>query len=101
MTNCIHALGYLAREPGQHMPHVIVAPANWGESGSYWLALTFRPWYIDPCRRYPWVLQRLGVNPDGFKVNDLCRNPTRNPITRTVQGMIHTYLLPNRVCCTP
>lgn len=35
ISNCIHAISYMAREPGQAVPYVYSAPANWGESGSY------------------------------------------------------------------
>ena len=56
---------------------MVVAPANWGASGSYWIALSLRPWYVDPCRTHDWLLPRLGVNPDGLTRYGLDRNPDR------------------------
>src|ERR1051325_1300485 len=40
VSNCVHALDFMAREPGQKEPSVRVLPGAWGESGSYWVALT-------------------------------------------------------------
>ena len=44
VSNCVHALGWVVREPGRRTPYVRSLPGNWGESGSYWIALTYRPW---------------------------------------------------------
>jgi hypothetical protein len=99
VSNCLHAISSLAQRPGERLPKVIVAPANWGESGSYWIALTLRPWYIDPCRTYDCLLARLGVDPNAICLNGLDRNPTPNPATAAVQAALHLELLPNRVHC--
>lgn len=99
VSNCIHAVAFMAREPGQTRPYVVVAPANWGESGSYWVALTLRPWYVEPCRTHPCLMTRLGLDPDAFIHYDLARNPTRAPVTRVVQATLQAELLPNRVRC--
>jgi hypothetical protein len=99
VSNCIHALSYLTREPGQKEPNVIVAPANWGESGSYWVALTYRPWFVAPCQTHPCLLPKIGLNPQAFTFYDLSRNPTMNPLVLVTQAALHTYLLPNRVQC--
>src|SRR5262249_51940011 len=60
VCNCLHAISIIARRPGQELPEVIVAPANWGESGSYWIALALRLWYVEPCRTHDWLLPALG-----------------------------------------
>ena len=99
VSNCLHAVSFMAREPGQRRPWIFVFPANWGESGSYWVALTLRPWFIEPCQTHEWLLPYLGLNPDAFIRNGLDRNSTRNPVTRAVQAGFHTQLLPNRVDC--
>jgi hypothetical protein len=99
ITNCIHAVEFPARDPEQNGPYVMVAPANWGESGSYWLALTLRPWYLEPCVTHSWVMCRLGLDPAAYAVYDLSRNPTRAPGIRATQGLLHVYLLRNRVNC--
>lgn len=99
ISNCIHAVSYMAREPGQAAPYVFVAPANWGESGSYWIALTLRPWYLDPCNVRHDIMCRIGLDPRDFKNWTLDRNPTRDPATRTIQAVLHRHLLPNRVVC--
>lgn len=99
VSNCIHAISYMAREPGQQVPYVFVMPANWGESGSYWIALTLRPWFCDPCNPRYDIMQRVGLNPDCFKHWTLDRSPNPNPITRAVQAGFHRRLLPNRVFC--
>ena len=100
VSNCVHAVTFLARSPGQEAPLVKVAPANWGESGSYWVALALRPWYLDPCRTHDWLLPRLGLDPQGLVRHGLGRNPTASPpLTRAVQAALHPRLLPNRIEC--
>jgi hypothetical protein len=99
VSNCVHALEQLTRPPGQVQPQVIVAPANWGESGSYWVALTLRPWYLEPCRTHDWLLPYLGLNPSGLIRHGLDRSPTPNPVTQVVQASLQYSLLPNRVQC--
>ncbi len=101
VSNCIHAISFMVRPPGQTFPYVIVAPEDWGESGSYWVALTLRPWYVDPCRKHCWIMPLIGVNPEGFVFHDLSRNPARNPGVRLTQAALQSYLLPNRVRCGP
>ena len=99
VSNCIHAVEILARRPDDLAPKVIVAPANWGESGSYWVALALRPWYVEPCRTHDWLLSRLGVNPDALIRRGLDENPDPNPLTRAVQAAFHPDLLDKRVDC--
>ncbi len=99
VSNCLHAISIIARQPGGVGPRLVVAPANWGASGSYWLALALRPWYVDPCRTHDWLLPRLGVNPDGLTRRGLDRNPEHNPFARAVQAAFHADLLANRVGC--
>jgi len=99
VSNCIHAVSYMAREPGQKIPYVFVMPANWGESGSYWVALTLRPWYVDPCNVRHDILRSIGQDPSSFKNGTLDRNPNFNPATRMIQDVLHRKLLPNRVTC--
>jgi hypothetical protein len=101
VSNCIHAIEFLTRPPDQKGPSVIVAPANWGESGSYWVALALRPWFVCPCETHPWVMSRIGLNPDAFTFFDLKRNPTKNPAVLATQAALQSYLLPNRVSCAP
>jgi hypothetical protein len=101
VSNCLHAVAYMARVPGQRWPNVIVAPANWGESGSYWIALSLRPWYLEPCRTHDWLLARLGLDGCALLRYGLARNPTLNPVTRAVQAALHPQLLPDRVDCRP
>jgi hypothetical protein len=99
VSNCVHALEQLTRPPGQVVPEVIVAPANWGESGSYWIALTLRPWYLEPCRTHDWLLCQLGINAAALIRHSLDANPTLNPVTRAVQAGLQAPLLQNRVIC--
>jgi len=99
VSNCIHAVSYMARDPDQRSPRIIVAPANWGESGSYWIALRLRPWYVEPCRTHDWLLPALGVNPNNVARNGLDRNPDKSPVTRALQATLQAELLPNRVDC--
>jgi hypothetical protein len=99
VSNCVHAVADTVRPPCQKAPAVIVAPANWGESGSYWATLTLRPWFVEPCQTHPWVLQRMGLNPCAFALHDLSKNPTGNPLVLVTQATLHAYLLPNRVQC--
>ncbi len=99
VSNCIHAVEYMTRPQGQKAPAVIVAPANWGESGSYWVALTLRPWMVAPCQKHIWLMPRIGLNPAAFTFNDLDHNPTKNPLVKVTQAALQSYLLPNRVTC--
>jgi hypothetical protein len=101
VSNCLHAVEYMARAPGQRLPNVIVAPASWGEAGSYWIALTLRPWYLDPCRTHDWLFPRLGLDGSALLRHGLDRNPTLNPVIRAIQGSLHLQLLPDRVNCRP
>jgi hypothetical protein len=98
ISNCVHAVGGVVRAPGERR-YIYVSPANWGESGSYWLALLLRPWYVDPCCTQPWVMCRLGLDPKSFIHYDLSRNPAAGPVFRATQALIHHELLPNRVRC--
>jgi hypothetical protein len=99
VSNCVHALEYVTRPAGQTLPQVVVAPANWGESGSYWVALTLRPWYLEPCRTHDWLLPYLGVNPRALVRYGLACNPTPNPVAQAVQAGVQSPLLQNRVQC--
>jgi hypothetical protein len=99
VSNCVHAISFITRNPGDERPKVIVAPANWGESGSYWIALALRPWFLEPCCTHDWLFPYLGLNANALIRNGLDRNPTLNPITRATQAALHTQLLPNRVRC--
>lgn len=98
INNCLHAVGGVIREPGERR-YVYVFPANWGESGSFWMALLLRPWYVEPCRTHPGVMCRLGLDPAAYTINDLSRNPTTAPLIRVTQAVLHRHLLPNRVRC--
>jgi hypothetical protein len=98
VSNCLHAIEWITRQSGQP-PQVLVTPANWGESGSYWVALTLRPWMLEPCRTHDWLLPPLGLNPAGLIRYGLEGNPTSNPVTGVIQAVFHTPLLPNRVRC--
>jgi hypothetical protein len=100
VSNCLHAIEFLTRPPGQTRTQVLVAPSNWGESGSYWIALTLRPWLVEPCRTCDWLLPSLGLNPAGLIRYGLGGNPA-NPLTAAIQAPLHAPLLPNRVCCEP
>ena len=100
VSNCLHAIEYMTRPPGQPRTQVVVAPLNWGESGSYWVTLTLRPWFVEPCRTHDWVLAALGLDPNGLIRYRLDTNPA-NPPTAALQALIHAPLLPNRVCCDP
>jgi hypothetical protein len=99
ISNCIHALDFLVRCPGE-ASRINVLPGNWGESGSYWVALTLRPWYLEPCRTHDWLLPILGLNPNALAHYGLDCNPT-NPVTAGLQASVHGNLLPNRVRCGP
>ncbi len=99
MSNCIHAVAAMVREPGQRTPIVRTAPVNWGESGSYWTTLALAPYFIDPCCVHGELMQRIGLCEEEFLRGSLDRNPTRNPITRYSQAILQSYLLPNRVKC--
>lgn len=99
ISNCIHAVAAMMREPGQRAPIVKTAPVDWGESGSYWTTLALAPYFIDPCCVHYDVMRRLGLCQDEFLRGSLDRNPTRNPITRHAQAVLQSYLLPNRVKC--
>jgi hypothetical protein len=101
VSNCLHAIDFMARGPDRRLPYVIVAPANWGESGSYWIALTLRPWYLEPCRTHDWLFPRLGLDDNALIRYGLARNPTLNPVTRAVQAALQADLLPERVDCRP
>jgi hypothetical protein len=99
VCNCLHAVEWMTRQPGQTLPQVVVAPANWGESGSYWVALTLRPWMLEPCQTHDWLLPALCMNPAGLIRYGLDRNPASNPVTEVIQAVFHAPLLPNRVRC--
>lgn len=98
VNNCLHAIGGTVRGPDERR-YVYVTPANWGESGSYWMALLLRPWYVAPCCTHPWVMCRLGLDPNAFVFYDLSRNPSKAPVFRATQALLHRHLLPNRVKC--
>lgn len=98
VSNCLHAIEYLARPSGRTLPQVVVAPANWGESGSYWIALALRPWFVEPCRTHDWLLPQLGLDPSRLLRCGLGANPA-NPPTAAIQATLHPHLLPNRVPC--
>lgn len=99
VSNCVHAISIMVRPPGQPMPLVYVAPINWGESGSYWVTLAFRPWMINPCCKHDELLSYLGPDISCMKRHDLDRNPTRDPVIRLTQAIFQRKLLPNRVFC--
>jgi hypothetical protein len=99
VSNCIHSVSIMVRPPGQPMPLVYVAPINWGESGSFWVTLALRPWFINPCCKHDELLQFLGPDVQCMKRHDLDRNPTRDPVVRATQALFQRKLLPNRVFC--
>jgi hypothetical protein len=99
VSNCQHAVSFMARDPRDRRTWILVFPASWGQSGSYWVALTLRPWYVEPCRTHDWLIPYLGLNPEAFIQNGLDRNPSPNPATRVIQASLHAQLLPNRVDC--
>ncbi len=99
ISNCIHAISFMARQPGQKVPFVFVAPANWGESGTYWVSLTLRPWFVEPCNLRLDLLAELGLDPRNLRHGALERNPSSSLSTRLVQAILHRKLLPNRVSC--
>jgi hypothetical protein len=98
VSNCLHAVSRITRPPGQEFPRVVVAPANWGESGSYWATLTLRPWFVEPCRTHDGLLTALGLDPCAYRKYGLRRSPAWLP-TRAVQAPFQRKLLPNRVDC--
>lgn len=100
VSNCVHAIEYMTRPPGDPRTQVFVAPLNWGESGSYWVTLTMRPWLVEPCRTHDWILSALGLDPNGLLRYNLDANPANLP-TAALQALIQAPLLPNRVCCDP
>ncbi|WP_020470727.1 hypothetical protein [Zavarzinella formosa] len=100
VSNCVHAVTYMARPEGQRNPMVYVLPGAWGESGSYWAALTLRPWYVEPCNVRHDLMASIGLNDKDFEHYGLDRHPSKNPVAVLVQNGFQARLLPNRVNCS-
>jgi hypothetical protein len=89
VSNCFHALSDLAVEA----PRLRVGTPGWGESASYFVALTLSPWILDPGQTHDWVLDRLGLGCFPLVRRDLSRSPTENPLLRAVESVTHRALL--------
>lgn len=82
VCNCIHALADIAQGP-----RLRIGQPGWGETASYFITLTYRPFIIDDGRTHAWLLGPLGL--EGYRVvrRDLEDNPTRNLLLRGAQNV--------------
>src|SRR5688572_10384417 len=82
VSNCIHALADIAQGP-----RLRIGQPGWGESASYFITLTFRPYMIDDTQIHDWLLEPLGL--DGYCVvrRNLEDNPTGGLLLRGAQNL--------------
>lgn len=82
VCNCIHALADIAEGP-----RLRIGQPGWGESASYFITLTYRPFMIGDTQTHDWLLAPLGL--DGYCVvrRDLENNPTGGLLLRGAQNM--------------
>jgi hypothetical protein len=82
VSNCIHAISTLSEGS-----RVRVASPYWGETASWIVLRTFRPWIADPEQTHDWVASALGL--DDYPI--IYRN-FENPRSTRFRGAISTSL---------
>lgn len=88
VSNCIHAVTDVTF-PG---PRLRIAIPGWGQSASYFIALSMEPWIVEPTRTHDWLFEPLGLCGYELVRRDLDSNPTRGPILRVTQSMLRLGL---------
>lgn len=81
VCNCIHAVSGLAGNKSR----LHIGVPTFGESASYFITLKLSTWIIDVHRTHDWLIGRLGLCGYPLIRRDLSRNPTENPVLRTLQ----------------
>jgi hypothetical protein len=81
VSNCIHALADISQGP-----RLRIGQPGWGESASYFITLTYRPFIIDDNRTHDWLLAPLGLTQYHFTRRDLEVNPTSGLMLRGAQN---------------
>jgi hypothetical protein len=88
VSNCIHAVSDLALDSLR----LRIRIPGYGESGSFFIARSFRPWLLDPGHVHDWVALRLGLGNLALVRRDLNQNPTNNVVLRTMQSLAQLSL---------
>jgi hypothetical protein len=88
VSNCIHAVADVVQGP-----RLRIGTPGWGQSASYFLTLTFQPYFLDGGRTHDWLLDRLGLGCWRLIRRDLDRgNPTVKLLLRGAQNLRHWRL---------
>ena len=82
VSNCVHACADVSQ--GSRLR---VGTPGWGQSASYFVALTYRPFMPDDRTTHDWLLDALAIRPYPIVRRDLDDNPTRNIVLRGMQNI--------------
>jgi hypothetical protein len=82
VSNCIHAVADIVQGP-----RLRIGQPGWGQSASYFVALTYRPFIIDDQTTHDWLLDALALRNYPIVRRDLEDNPTRNILLRGMQNI--------------
>lgn len=82
VSNCVHACADVAQGP-----RLRVGQPGWGQSASYFVTLTYRPFIIDDQTTHDWLLDALALRNYPLVRRDLDDNPTRNILLRGMQNV--------------
>jgi len=72
VSNCFQAVGDLTGDTARTLRN---AMTGWGERASYFVALSLRPWFINPERTHYWVADELGLGRYALTPRDLRSDP--------------------------
>jgi hypothetical protein len=89
VSNCVKAVADVAEGP-----RVRVGQPGWGESASYFVVQSYRPFLLDPSSTHDWLLDQLGLASVRFVRRSLDENPTRSPVLRAAQNLLNWRLRP-------
>ncbi len=82
VSNCVHAVADVADGP-----RLRIAQPGWGDSASYFVALSYRPFMVDDQSTHDWLLDSLSLRDERIVHRDLDLNPTRNFALRAIQNI--------------
>lgn len=82
VSNCVHACADISQGP-----RLRVGQPGWGQSASYFVALTYRPFMLDDRTTHDWLLDALALRPYPIVRRELEDNPTRNFVLRGMQNI--------------
>src|SRR5262249_35989813 len=91
VSNCIHAISDISGRQAA----LRIGTAGWGDSGSYFAALSLGQWIIQPHVTHEWLIPALGLSCQPVIRRDIDTNPTQRPVKRTLQNVAHWRLKQN------